>query len=91
MGVLKNCKKINEVFAFFADKIKTNIGLGLLSETFVGEVPSASALVKQVPNYISKSDISDDFVLQTTTNISFNEATVLAEKQFLNNVNQLTF
>ena len=24
LGVLKNCKKINEVFAFFADKIKTN-------------------------------------------------------------------
>ncbi len=67
----------------YADKIKTNVGLSLLSETFVGEVPSASALVKQVPNYISKPDISDDFVLQTTTNISFNEASILAEKQFL--------
>lgn len=68
----------------FANKIKTNVGLGLLSETFVGEVPSASALVKQVPNYIVKSDISDEFVLQTTTNISFNEATLLAQNQFLN-------
>jgi len=67
----------------YADKIKTNVGLSLLSETFVGEVPSASALVKKVPNYISKPDISDDFVLQTTTNISFNEASILAEKQFL--------
>ncbi|QIG89577.1 DUF4403 family protein [Chryseobacterium sp. POL2] len=68
----------------FADKIKTNVGLALVSETFVGLVPSASALVKQVPNYISKSDISDDFVLQTTTNISFHQATILAEQQFLN-------
>ncbi|WP_313214164.1 DUF4403 family protein, partial [Soonwooa sp.] len=68
----------------YADKIKTNVGLSLLSETFVGEVPPASALVKQVPNYISKPNISDDFVLQTTANISFNEATILAKKQFLN-------
>lgn len=68
----------------FSDKIKMNIGIGLVSETFVGEVPTASPLVKGIPNYITKNDISDEFMLQTTTNISYHEASLLAEKQFLN-------
>lgn len=67
----------------FADKIKTTVGIDLYSETFVGSVPTASAAISGIPNFQSISNISDLFNLQTTANISFQEATRLARVQFL--------
>lgn len=68
----------------FQDKIKTTIGIDLFSETFVGQIPMATKNVSSVPNFSLKSDLSNQFNLQTTANISFDEATKLARQQFLN-------
>ncbi|MGV4415191.1 DUF4403 family protein [Chryseobacterium sp. T1] len=67
----------------FADKIKTTVGIDLYSETFVGSVPTASLAVNTIPNFIVNPNISNIFNLQTTANISFQEATRLARAQFL--------
>ncbi len=67
----------------FADKIKTTVGINLYSETFVGNIPTASPVINTIPNFQSISNISDIFNLQTTANISFQEATRLAKVQFL--------
>lgn len=74
----------------FADKIKTTIGIDLYSETFVGQVPAPSAQLNAVPNYISKTNLSNSFNLQTTANVSFLEATKIARTQFLNKEFALT-
>lgn len=68
----------------FQDKIKTTIGIDLYSETFVGQVPLATGQVTSVPNFTVKPDLANVFNLQTTANISFDEATKLARQQFLN-------
>ena len=67
----------------FADKIKTTVGIDLYSETFVGTVPVASAAISTIPNFVVNPNISNIFNLQTTANISFQEATRLARAQFL--------
>lgn len=66
----------------FQDKIKTTIGIDLYSETFVGQVPLATRDVNTVPNYILNPNLQNVFNLQTTANISFDEATRLAKQQF---------
>lgn len=68
----------------FQDKIKTSIGIDLYSETFVGQVPVSAAAVTAVPNFTVKPALANVFNLQTTANISFDEATKLARQQFLN-------
>lgn len=66
----------------FQDKIKTTIGIDLYSETFVGQVPLATRDVNTVPNFILNPNLQNVFNLQTTANISFDEATRLAKQQF---------
>lgn len=68
----------------FQDKIKTTVGIDLFSETFVGQVPLAAKDVNSVPNFVVKPDLPNIFNLQTTANISFDEATKMARQQFLN-------
>ncbi len=68
----------------FQDKIKTTIAIDLYSETYVGQVPLATNDVSTVPNFLLKPDLPDVFNLQTTANISFDEATRIAKQQFLN-------
>lgn len=68
----------------FQDKIKTTIAIDLYSETYVGQVPLATNDVNTVPNFLLKPDLPDVFNLQTTANISFDEATRIAKQQFLN-------
>ena len=68
----------------YADYIKTTVGLDLYSETFIGHIPLASPLQMTFPNYILKEELSSDFNLKTTANVSFEKATQLAKTQFLN-------
>ncbi len=68
----------------YKDVIKATIGLDLFSETYIGQVPTASNPIKTFPNYISKENIPSGFNLQTTASISFVEATNIAKAQFLN-------
>ncbi|WP_333850373.1 DUF4403 family protein [Epilithonimonas sp.] len=68
----------------FQDKIKTTIGIDLYSETYVGQIPLATRDAVSVPNFILNPNLQNVFNLQTTANISFEEATRLATQQFLN-------
>ncbi|HBR10799.1 MAG TPA: hypothetical protein DD740_01025 [Chryseobacterium sp.] len=66
----------------FADKIKTTVGIDLYSETFVGQMPLAGQNVNTVPDFQLMNNLPSVFNLQTTANISFDEATRLAKNQF---------
>ena len=68
----------------FQDKIKTTVGVDLYSETFVGKMPLPTKDVTSIPNFVVKPDLQNIFNLQTTANISFDEATKIARQQFLN-------
>jgi hypothetical protein len=68
----------------FQDKIKTTIGIDLYSETFVGQIPLATKDVSSIPNFTLNPNLPNIFNLQTTANISFDEATKIATQQFLN-------
>ena len=68
----------------FQDKIKTTVGIDLFSETFVGKMPLPTKDVTSIPNFVFKPDLQNIFNLQTTANISFDEATKIARQQFLN-------
>lgn len=67
----------------FQDKIKMTIGVDLYSETFVGQIPLATKDVNTIPNFLQRPDLPSIFSLQTTANISFDEATKIARKQFM--------
>lgn len=66
----------------FADKIKTTVGIDLYSETFVGQMPLAGQNINTVPDFQLMNNLPSVFNLQTTANISFDEATRLAKNQF---------
>lgn len=66
----------------FADKIKTTVGIDLYSETFVGQMPLAGQNISTVPDFQLMNNLPSVFNLQTTANISFDEATRLAKSQF---------
>ncbi|MBO6200957.1 MAG: DUF4403 family protein, partial [Chryseobacterium sp.] len=68
----------------FQDKIKMTIGIDLYSETYVGQVPLATRDVNTIPNFTLNPNLPNIFNLQTTANISFDEATRIAKQQFLN-------
>lgn len=66
----------------FADKIKTTVGIDLYSETFVGQMPLAGQKINTIPDFQLMNNLPSVFNLQTTANISFDEATRLAKNQF---------
>ncbi len=68
----------------FQDKIKTTVGIDLYSETFVGQIPQTTSAITKVPNFTFSSNLPNIFNLQTTANISFDEATKIAKQEFLN-------
>lgn len=68
----------------FQDKIKMTIGIDLYSETFVGQIPLTTRDVNTIPNFTLNPNLPNIFNLQTTANISFDEATRIAKQQFLN-------
>lgn len=67
---------------FYADKIKSTISVDLLSETYTGVKPTPNPFVKAIPSYISSQNLGKNFVMKTTANIPFSEATNIAKKQF---------
>lgn len=69
---------------FYGNQIDTNIGIDIFSETYTGTKPEASQPAKAVMNFNFIPLLADQFVLQTTANIPFSEATNIAKKSFLN-------
>ncbi|WP_292009933.1 DUF4403 family protein [Chryseobacterium sp.] len=69
---------------FYGNKIDTNIGIDVYSETFTGRKPEASLPITSVADFNSIPQLNDQFLLQTTANIPFSEATSIAQKMFLN-------
>ena len=69
---------------FYGNQIEANIGIDTFSETFTGQKPAASPLIKTIANFNSVQALPQKFLLQTTANIPFTEATAIAEKMFLN-------
>lgn len=69
---------------FYADAIDTSIGIDTYSETFTGDKPTSSPEVKTVTNFNYVQTLPPAFLLQTTANIPFSEATEIAENMFLN-------
>ncbi|WBV61731.1 DUF4403 family protein [Chryseobacterium camelliae] len=69
---------------FYANQINTNIGIDIYSETFTGTKPEASQPIKTASNFNFSPKLSDNFILQTTANIPYTEASNIARKTFLN-------
>ncbi|QDP85777.1 DUF4403 family protein [Chryseobacterium sp. SNU WT5] len=68
---------------FYGNRIDANIGIDTYSETFTGEKPMSSPLISTVTNFNYVQQLPQTFLLQTTANIPFSEATAIAEKTFL--------
>lgn len=68
---------------FYGNQIDANIGIDTYSETFSGQKPAASPTIRTIANFNSVQTLPEKFLLQTTANIPFTEATVIAEKTFL--------
>lgn len=69
---------------FYANQINTNIGIDIYSETFTGTKPEASQPIKTASNFNFSPNLADNFLLQTTANIPYTEASNIARKTFLN-------
>lgn len=69
---------------FYGNEITTNIGMDIYSETFTGRKPAASAIVKSAGNFNVIPVLADKFLLQTTANVPFSEATNIARNMFMN-------
>ncbi len=69
---------------FYGNQIDTSIGIDIFSETYTGTKPEASQPAKAVMNFNFIPLLANQFVLQTTANIPFSEATGIARKSFLN-------
>ncbi|WEK68215.1 MAG: DUF4403 family protein [Candidatus Chryseobacterium colombiense] len=69
---------------FYANQINTNIGIDIYSETFTGTKPDASQPIKTALNFSFSPSLGDNFLLQTTANIPYTEASNIARKTFLN-------
>lgn len=69
---------------FYGNQINTDLGIDVYSETFTGNKPSSSPLVKTAADFNFVPALTDKFLLQTTANIPFSEATEIARNMFLN-------
>lgn len=69
---------------FYGNEIDTSIGIDIFSETYTGTKPEASQPTKTMMNFNFIPMLADQFVMQTTANIPFSEATAIAKKTFLN-------
>lgn len=68
---------------FYGNQIEANIGIDTFSETFTGNKPVSAPLIKTIANFNSVQALPQKFLLQTTANIPFTEATKIAETMFL--------
>lgn len=71
-------------FKFYGNQIDTNIGIDIFSETFTGNKPEASLPTRAAMDFNFVPILANKFLLQTTANIPFSEATNIARKMFLN-------
>lgn len=69
---------------FYGNQIDTNLGIDVYSETFTGNRPESSLQVKTAPDFTLVHAVADQFLIQTTANIPFTEATHIAQNMFLN-------
>ncbi|GEN77068.1 hypothetical protein CHA01nite_28080 [Chryseobacterium hagamense] len=69
---------------FYGNQLNTNLGIDVYSETFTGNQPASSQPVKTAASFSFVPSASDRFLLQTTANIPFTEATEIARNLFLN-------
>lgn len=69
---------------FYANQINTSLGIDIYSETFTGNKPMPSEVVKSASDFAFAASLADQFLLQTTANIPFTEATAIARNMFLN-------
>ncbi|WP_419869953.1 DUF4403 family protein [Chryseobacterium sp. CT-SW4] len=69
---------------FYGNQIDTSIGINIYSETFTGKKPESTLPVTSVADFSAIPQLTDQFLLQTTANIPFSEATSIAQKMFLN-------
>ncbi|QBO58310.1 DUF4403 family protein [Chryseobacterium salivictor] len=67
---------------FHGNRIDTHIGIDVYSETFTGTKPPSSPLISSIANFNPVPQLPNNFLLQTTVNIPFTEATAIAEKLF---------
>ena len=68
---------------FYGNQIEANIGIDTFSETFTGKKPPSTVPIKTIANFNSVQSLPQKFLLQTTANIPFNQATKIAENMFL--------
>ncbi|MBB6372015.1 DUF4403 family protein [Chryseobacterium shigense] len=69
---------------FYGNEITTNIGMDIYSETFTGSKPAASPMIKSAGNFNIVPTLANQFLLQTTANVPFSEATNIARNMFMN-------
>lgn len=69
---------------FYGNQINTNLGIDIYSETYTGNKPESSEPVKSASDFGFVSSLADQFLLQTTANVPFTEATAIARNMFLN-------
>lgn len=68
---------------FYGNQINTNLGIDVYSETFTGNRPASAPPVKTVTDFSVVPALTDKFLLQTTANIPFTQATEIARNLFL--------
>jgi len=69
---------------FYANQINTSLGIDIYSETFTGSKPEPSEPIKSASYFGFVPSLEDQFLLQTTANVPFTEATTIARNMFLN-------
>ncbi|KAA0130501.1 DUF4403 family protein [Chryseobacterium sp. SN22] len=69
---------------FYGNQINTNLGIDIYSETFTGNKPASSPPVKTAADFSFTSALNGKFLIQTTANIPFTQATEIARNLFLN-------
>ncbi|WP_185194832.1 DUF4403 family protein [Chryseobacterium cheonjiense] len=69
---------------FYGNQINTSLGIDIYSETYTGNKPESSEPVKSASDFGFVSSLADQFLLQTTANVPFTEATAIARNMFLN-------
>ena len=65
----------------YLDKMKTTVSIDLFLETLWNQT-FENPLVNAVPYFTPAQNLGREFLLKTTTNIPFSEATAIAQKQF---------
>lgn len=68
---------------FYGNQINTNLGIDIFSETYTGNRPESSEPVRTASDFGFVSSVADQFLLQTTANVPFTEATNIAKNMFL--------